>query len=621
MKKDLNSKIELVAPAGSPANLDAAIGEGADAVYLGLHNFNARIRAKNFAYNQFEALVSKVHDLNKKVYLTLNIVFENWELNHLFSLLKYVDIVKPDAVIVQDLGLIKMINENFPTMKISASTQMNIASAKAVNLLSKHGVKRVVLSRELSFNEIESIRAETNAELEIFAHGSLCVSFSGLCLFSSYYGGKSANKGKCTQACRRLYQNQFGKSGHFFSPSDLMLLQYIPDMEELGIDSIKLEGRMKSAGYVASVVKAYRYMIDNYSLDREDALRKSIEILHGDMARAKTTYFFKDRNNLSYINPDEKGEIGEYIGEIDSIKKDEDSNYFALIKSNSTLYIGDTLRVVNKKGTFKKSIVVKSIEITPNKNVANENLANIISIPIDETIEKNMMIYLVARRESDRKYPHIIPSSLSKYTRHPGVHIAPPAKNGGISKKGLSKIFDRGIYVKTNNLNDLYIIQSVRPKKVILELNRKNMEMLKKNLALLPFSSKEIIIYLPPYTSPLVEDFISSDIKFLLENKFNQFVINNLAHIQILKNRDVSMIGGPYLYTFNKYAAKFLTDLGVMFFISPFENNKKNLFSMFDSFDPAQWFITIFGYPELFQINANLGKKYNFTMVTDSEKK
>jgi len=131
---------------------------------------------------------------------------------------------------VQDFGLIKMINENFPNLNISASTQMNINSARGVNLLSRYGVKRTVLSRELSFNEISRIRRETNAELEIFAHGSLCVSLSGLCLFSSYHGGKSANKGRCTQACRSLYQNQFGKSGYFFSPSDLMLLKYIIDI-------------------------------------------------------------------------------------------------------------------------------------------------------------------------------------------------------------------------------------------------------------------------------------------------------------------------------------------------------------------------------------------------------
>jgi len=207
--------MELLAPAGSPEALDAAVGEGADAVYLGLKNFNARMRSANFAYSQFEAAQRALRRMGKKLYVTVNTVFEQREADRMYQLLKYLASVGPDALIVQDFGVLAMARAEFPQLKIHASTQMNIASARGCNALSRYGVSRVVLARELSLEELRSIRADTNVELEVFVHGALCVSVSGLCLFSSYLGGKSANRGMCTQACRRLYHSGTD-SGYYF---------------------------------------------------------------------------------------------------------------------------------------------------------------------------------------------------------------------------------------------------------------------------------------------------------------------------------------------------------------------------------------------------------------------
>ncbi|MDR0388786.1 MAG: U32 family peptidase, partial [Spirochaetaceae bacterium] len=265
------SKIELLAPAGAPEALDAAIGEGADAVYLGLKNFNARMRTSNFAYSQFEGAVRSLHRQGKKIYVTVNTVFEQREEDRIFQFLKYLAAVGPDAIIVQDFGVAALVKEHFPSLKLHASTQMNIASAKGVNLLSRQGFSRVVLARELSLDEIKGVRQETNMELEVFVHGALCISASGLCLFSSFLGGKSANRGNCTQACRRLYHHQAEK-GYYFSPADLQFLEYVPDLADAGVNALKIEGRMKSAGYVGTVVSAYRRIIDGLDGDREAAL-------------------------------------------------------------------------------------------------------------------------------------------------------------------------------------------------------------------------------------------------------------------------------------------------------------------------------------------------------------
>ena len=199
-------KIELLAPAGSSEALDAAVSEGADAVYLGLKTFNARMRTANFAYSQFEASVKMLHKKDRKLYVTVNTVFEQREADRMYQLLKYLAGVGPDGIIVQDLGVAKMARECFPSLKLHASTQMNIAAAKGANLLSKYGFSRVVLARELDLAEIRDVRANTSVELEVFVHGALCVSGSGICLFSSYLGGKSANRGMCTQARRRRYR-------------------------------------------------------------------------------------------------------------------------------------------------------------------------------------------------------------------------------------------------------------------------------------------------------------------------------------------------------------------------------------------------------------------------------
>jgi putative protease len=291
---EMAGAVELLAPAGSPEALDAAIGEGADAVYLGLKNFNARMRSANFAYSQFEAAVRALHRMGKKLYVTVNTVFEQREADRMYQLLKYLAAVGPDALIVQDFGVVKMVRDCFPSLKLHASTQMNVASAQGVNLLSRHGVSRVVLARELGLPEIRDIRAKTNSELEVFVHGALCVSVSGLCLFSSYLGGKSANRGMCTQACRRFYREKDGEGGYYFSPSDLQLLELAPGLVDAGVNAFKIEGRMKSAAYVGAVVSAYRCLLDGLDGDRENSISVAQAILQNDFARRKTKYFFGD---------------------------------------------------------------------------------------------------------------------------------------------------------------------------------------------------------------------------------------------------------------------------------------------------------------------------------------
>ena len=431
---------ELLAPAGSPEALDAAAAEGADAVYLGLKNFNARLRSANFTYSQFEAALRSLRRMGKRCYVTVNTVFEQREADRMYQLLKYLSLVGPDAVIVQDFGVLSMINSEFPKLKIHASTQMNIASGRGANALSRYGVSRVVLARELSLEELISVRAETNMELEVFVHGALCVSASGLCLFSSYLGGKSANRGMCTQACRRLYhsgdENGGGdedapKDGYYFSPADLQLLEELPQLAAAGVNALKIEGRMKSADYVGAVVSAYRLVLDAIAGGDEAAIRRSItdgqEILRGDFARGKTQFYFHPQNadgRPDWLNPEQDGGTGINLGVIYKTRgKDHlrqgfiinDNNYIKLLPA-----VGDSVRLHKGDDSARVSHKLKFVKAVSDGAASKEGVW--ISIP--EGFEKGDHVYLIQTKALSKRYKPVIGGSAAG-KREPGFDKAP----------------------------------------------------------------------------------------------------------------------------------------------------------------------------------------------------
>lgn len=253
---------ELLAPAGSMESFHAAINAGADAVYLGLEVFNARMRAKNFSIKKLSYLVPYAHSRGVKVYVTLNTQIKQKEFEGLIHVLYQLEQIGVDALIVADLGLIEVARTNFPSLKLHGSTQMAIHNRAGIRGAEKLGLSRVVLSRELTCEEIGNIKRETALQLEVFIHGALCYSISGMCLASSFLGGASGNRGMCTQVCRRKFK-QKSAEGYFFSPHDLCAIDYLFHLKQLGVCSFKIEGRMKGPEYVDTVVRAYRASIDN----------------------------------------------------------------------------------------------------------------------------------------------------------------------------------------------------------------------------------------------------------------------------------------------------------------------------------------------------------------------
>jgi putative protease len=651
--------VELLAPAGSPEALDAAVGEGADAVYLGLKNFNARMRSANFTYPRFEAALRSLRRMGKKTYVTVNTVFEQREADRMYQFLKYLSSLGPDALIVQDFGVLAMVNSEFPKLKIHASTQMNIASSRGANALSRYGVSRVVLARELCLEELKSIRADTNVEMEIFTHGALCVSASGLCLFSSYLGGKSANRGMCTQACRRLY-NSGENSGYYFSPADLQLLEQLPDLAAIGINAIKIEGRMKSADYVGTVTSAYRLVLDAIAesdvATGSEKITQSIsrgqEILRGDFARGKTKFHFfstiqspvpspqsPSDDKIDWLNPAQDGGTGIALGVIRKIRGNSEDRQGLVFPDNFVrLSAGDSIRLHRSDDSDRVSHKLTYAEAQDAADAA----AGAYWLSIPNGFGVGDRVYLIQNKAMSKRYRPVSGGS-SAGKRGPAFEKAPVPKIPELQKSKPAKTGSRsaapglpeGLYVAVSNINDLYIVQSSRPAKVMLNLSRKNAAyILAEDKEPLPFRPADTMLVLNPYFPQALSEPMASDITRLIELGYRQFVINNPGHPSLFRDfrAEIQLIAGPWLYMFNTWALSFIASLGVDGFVSPLENNRQNLERTLDRENLPRLltshllarrlrefvFVPVFAWPCLFRIRADLGNVYSFNSFQDS---
>lgn len=632
--------VELLAPAGNIESLDAAIGEGADAVYLGLKSFNARLRTSNFAWNQFEAAVSAVHRQGKKIYVTVNTVCEERETERLYRFLSYLEKVGSDGLIVQDMAIVRMCQQFFPKLELHASTQMNVESAAAANLLHKEGLSRVVVARELGLEEIRYIKEHTQAQIEMFVHGALCVSESGLCLFSSFLGGKSANRGMCTQACRRYYTAEYAegiKQGYYFSPCDMQLIEHIPELCEMGVDSFKIEGRMKSAEYVGSVVAAYRYVIDHYKEDKKGAVAAGKRMLASDFARSKTDYWYGFKEigegiknaGAKILNPDQAGGTGIYLGTINNTKKapdelveevkknaapDADPASTRIVLANLTggSYDpdpGDSIRLHTKTDTGRASHKVRSVEIDADGK-------RWIDIPAG--FKPGDSVYLLQIKSMSKRYPRVLPGDLSRFRRQPLDEELPILDLTPVENRELA-YFPEGIYVQVSTIPDVFQAQALHPVRLILEYTNDTKEDLLKSRTVLPISKKATFLSLDPYCPAAIEEQLENELNQLIELGYNNFVVNNIAHIQMLKDKKVKMVAGPYLYTFNRWAVSWFENQNIGAFIMPYENSRRNLEATFDENVRDRVLVPVFAYPSLFRMRFQLPEEYGFTFFSDKE--
>ena len=395
-KKNKNRRIpELLAPAGSIASALTAFDCGADAVYAGLSKFNARERTENFTLEEMSKLIAYAHKISKKVYITFNTLIKESELTEAVEQLFEISKLKPDAVIVQDIGILRIIRQYFPNLEIHSSTQMGLHNSAGVNLAAKLGVKRAILERQVSLSELEKINKESVIETEIFIHGALCCSMSGNCLLSSWLGGWSGNRGKCKQPCRRRYYGEEG-NGFFFSTKDLYSLDIIPKLKEIGIASLKIEGRLRKPDYVKSVVTAYRMMLDAKPNEKPiEILKKAKDVLSRSLGRKWSAGFIDREACKDVIQHQLLGVSGQPNGNVINVKN---SGFNASLINR--LHIGDRVRVQPQSGEEGPTLTITKLFVN-NKQVNSVNKNTKCFIPCDKEIPRDGIIYKIGESGGD----------------------------------------------------------------------------------------------------------------------------------------------------------------------------------------------------------------------------
>ncbi len=381
MPMQMNKKPELLIPASSLEVLKTAIRFGADAVYIGGEAFGLRAKAKNFTMEEMEQGIIFAHNHGKKVYVTANIIAHNGDLQGAREYFKELSAINPDALIISDPGMYMIAKEVCPQIERHISTQANNTNYLTYQFWWEQGAKRVVSARELSLQEITQIRQQIPAEMEIesFIHGAMCISYSGRCLLSNYLTGRDANRGACTHPCRwkyavveetrpgeymPIYENERGT--YIFNSKDLCMIEYIPEMIQAGIDSFKIEGRMKTALYVAAVARTYRKAIDDYFVS-EQKYRENINWYKEEIAKCTyrrfTTGFYFGRPDESTQVYDHNTYVNEYtylgiVEEVSLREENGDKREMVCISQRNKFSVGDRIEIMKPDGNNVETTVM-----------------------------------------------------------------------------------------------------------------------------------------------------------------------------------------------------------------------------------------------------------------------
>ncbi len=403
----MKNRIELLAPAGDPEKLKMAIEYGADAVYFGGEDFSLRSASDNFTDDDIRECVSYAHEKGRKCYLTLNIYAHNRDLTPMREYLGRIKDIPIDAFLVSDPGLLALLKEVIPDAHIHISTQANMTNYMAAEFWKKEGAERLVLARELSFDEVREIHEKCDIELEAFVHGAMCISYSGRCLLSNFMSGRDANHGLCSHPCRWKYTlmeekrpgeyfpvEEDARGTYFMNSHDLCMIEHIPDLIRSGLSSLKIEGRMKSVYYVAATVRAYRLAIDSYYEDPENYTfdRKLLDEVGKVSHREFTTGFFYGDPGASAQNYTSSNYIKEYSFTGKVLSYDKDTG-FAEVEQRNKMETGDIIEVFGPgKASFRQELKEMYDLETGEKLSSAPHAQQMLKIRMDEPVKENYLI-------------------------------------------------------------------------------------------------------------------------------------------------------------------------------------------------------------------------------------
>lgn len=628
-------KPELLSPAGNMECLIAAVEAGCDAVYIGGYTFGARNFAGNFSNDEIIEAVKYCHLYGVKVYVTTNTLVYDDEVE---MFMKYIDFLHSnnvDAIIMQDLGMMDLVRKTYPNMEIHASTQMHIHNLEGVKFANDVGLKRVVLARETNYELLKEIRENTNIQLEIFIHGALCISYSGECLMSYMIGGRSGNRGTCAQACRMKYDlisnnKKVNTNDYLLSTKDLNTIEDIPKLIDIGIDSLKIEGRMKRPEYVYLITSLYRKAIDNYiEYGKTNITEKDILEMKKIFNREFTKGFLFNEKNNNFINSYRPNHIGIEIGKIIGKNKNK-----IQIKLFNSINQGDGIRILNNtdNGCILNKIYLNGLLV----NSANKD--DIIEIELDGNINDKVVktsdiiqLNKINSLINNKKRKIKINMTIKLFVGKPIEIILSDGKNninckyGIVEKSNKITMNNENIIKQLNKLgNTVYEIENLnieRDKDIFIPISELNearrqatLELDKRRMYNIPYKKEKYSICLNEYTEKKgysiiidtleqynnIKDknikYIYTDNKELLNINDDRIIYKNsrvIEKVKLVSNSLNSEIGSLYLNkgysdvginVVNSYTVAFLHSIGIKRITLSYELNEKQIINLINCY-------------------------------------
>ncbi len=567
---------ELLAPAGNFGSFYAALEQGADAVYVGAPAFNARNLRCDFSLAEIGAMIKEAHKHRVKLFVAMNSLIKESELGRVIEDISVLASFKPDGLIIQDLGLLFVLRKWFPSISLHSSTLMSAHNSMGVANFAKLGFSRVVLARELTIEEITAIYRKTKVELEVFVHGAMCFSYSGLCLFSSLHGGKSSLRGQCVQPCRRHYLQSGGnktkgknnnKQLHLFSMHDLCGIDFLPELRAAGVRSLKIEGRLKSSSYVANCVAAYRMAldaIDSPAEEQAEVLKEAHYLLDDAMGRKRSSGYFMAKNPAA-LSPELTGASGTFLGRIDKLqvdrsgsKKNNQSIAFKVcLNLSDKLRLGDRLRLHDERSGERLSCSLRALQ-RGGRNCVRAEAGTKVWLDLQGSLRgmklddfkgslfrvdvQERIILDKLSRQKEKKLPTVrvradtglvskIVSSLSLNLKSVSASSRRKKTNQGRrTATGKQKMF---YWLAVSRLTDLNQRLPFRPDRILLPLDKNNLGRNSSWNKVVRRNKGKMVWQLPPIIQEDQLDWFRQQVVALIKDGFFRFELGHISQIEL----------------------------------------------------------------------------------------
>ncbi len=660
--------MELLAPAGNTENFLAAMEAGADAVYVGAPAINARNLARDLRMEEILAMVQYCRDRNKKIYLAANSLVREQDLAQAIETLALLEAMETDGLIVQDLGLVRLIREYFPSIPLHASTLLSANNSLSLNGFQEMGFERVVLARELTLKEIQILCQKSDVEIEVFVHGAMCFSYSGLCLFSSFLGGKSGLRGKCVQPCRRHYswsaprgrnassktKTNTGKGQYLFSMNDLSALEAVPDLQAAGVDSLKIEGRLRSAHYVSHIVQAYRLVMDASDDCFQEALKEAEQLSDRAMGRKTSSGYFFSPQPAQAISPHQSGNMGDYLGRLGAAKRYEEKLY-ARLTLKKELAVGDRLRLHAEPSGERMAFTVKELRLA-NSDVAEAAIGAKVQILVPDWgfygTSKHINVYRVDVKRKSGAYATVLPDQrrcrelLDTLTDQSRVHVqevlshtVPPLEEGDIpdlgkswnrrtakgkkqsSQKRVKQPLD--LWLRINSAKTLCKRMPFNPDRFLLPVTKSNLSQTGQLKRYLGRRVRDLTWCLPSIVFEGEQNTLRKQIQLLIRSGFRSFQIGHITQFAFFKKERVFLSCDYTLNLLNSQAVRLMEEGGMEAVQLSIESDKKILVELIARHrkvhSELRVGLTVYGAPALFTARMD-PDHFNYTRTLISPK-